>query len=97
MPKKRPENAEEWLALYEQKYQRAYDNFQQTGMTRFDYQTEEYEIICDALRALAHKRADMADIWAKRRTNCEYIIDSMRKSEYSRDEVVSMLRNAIYW
>jgi hypothetical protein len=97
MPRKRPDNAQEWLDLYERKHQRAYDNYQQTGETRFDYQVEEYEVLCDALRALINKRVEMTDIWAKRRSNCEHVIDSINKSEYSRDEVVSFLRDAIYW
>ena len=97
MPRKRPDNAQEWLELYERKRQRAYDNYQQTGETRFDYQVEEYEVLCDALRALINKRVEMTDIWAKRRSNCEHVIDSINKSEYSRDEVVSFLRDAIYW
>lgn len=97
MPKRRPDNAKEWLELYERKLQLAYDNYQESGLTRYDYQVAQYDTICDALRALVYKREALEDTWAKRRRNCEAIIDTMRKPEYSRDEVITFLRDAIYW
>ena len=97
MPK-RPETTQEWLNRYEKKRIKAFDNYQSTGEPRYDRQEEEYRVICDALRALLQKENDRDDTIRQRMMNKDSTIDRMTyKEEYTRDEVIKMLNNAVWW
>jgi len=94
---KRPETLEEWLARYEAKQHKAFVNYQDSGEPKYDRQIEEYELICDGIRALIERKEERnADI-KKRIVNRDYVIDQLLKPAYSRAEVVKMLHEAVYW
>ncbi len=92
-----PNNAKEWLERYEKKYQRAYDNYQATGDAKYDRQIWEYDCICDAFRALIDKREKRAEDLVRRRSNCKWTIDRLCKASYSREEVIKLLNDAVWW
>ena len=92
-----PDNAYEWLERYEKKYKKADDNYQATGDPKYDRQVWEYRSICDAFRALVEKREKRAADFESRRSNCKWAIDRLCKASYSREEVIKMLNDAVWW
>lgn len=92
-----PDTTQEWIARYERNALKAEDNYQQTGIQRYDSQAYEYRSIVDAFQAMLKQEQNYHDDIRKRTTNCDYIIDRLVKDSYSRDEVKKLLRDAIYW
>lgn len=94
---KAPETAYEWLERYDKRYKRAYYNYQETGDPKYDRQIREYECICDAFRALIEKKEERGIDIKKRNTNRDWVIRQLIKPTYTREEVIRMLHDAVYW
>ena len=94
---KQPETAYEWLERYEKRYQKAVDNYQNTGEARYDRQVWEYDCICAAFRALIEKKEEQGVDMKKRLANCNWTIEQLINPSYTREEVIKMLRTAVYW
>lgn len=94
---KRPETPKEWLERYEKKLLRAQQNYQETGDPKYDRQVEEFEVVTDALVALIQKQEERQVDIKKRITNRDAVIDRLIKDNYSRGEVLELLRDAVYW
>lgn len=92
-----PETTQEWIERYEKRESRAYKNYQETGGAKYDRQQYEYSKIVDAFRALNRKENEYHEQIKKRTANYKYVTDMLRKDSYTRDEVVELLRNAVYW
>lgn len=97
MGAKLPETPEQWLDRYHKRYLKAYRNYQETGMQKYDTQAYEYEVICSAFRAQIEKRAEDNDWHMKRVRNCKAVIDRLVNESYTKAEVVELLRQAVYW
>lgn len=94
---KRPETPKEWLERYEKKLWRAQQNYQETGDAKYDRQVEEFEVVTDGLVALIQKQEERQVDIKKRITNRDAVIDRLIKDNYSRGEVLELLRDAVYW
>lgn len=92
-----PETTQEWLERYEKKYQKAWMNYQSTGMARYDSQSYEYQVICDALRAKLEREKERGDGVKKRMKNMNYVTERLYKDTYTKAEVVEMLGKAVWW
>jgi len=92
-----PETTREWLEHYEKKYQRAFDNYQATGEARYDRQQYEYDVICDAFRALLRQKSERDDSIRQRLVNMNAVVDRLVNDKYTRAEVIKLLRDAVYW
>lgn len=92
-----PETTKEWLQRYEQKRDKAYRNYQDTGDGRYDRQYYEYDVICDALQARLELKEERAVDIKKRMANRDWVIGTLVKNKYSKDEVIKMLQDAVYW
>lgn len=92
-----PETTKEWFERYEAKMNKAYYNYQETGDSRYDRQEHEYRAIADAFEAKLREESERDDTLRKRRVNCDYVVERLHKSEYTRAEVVEMLNNAVWW
>lgn len=94
---KTPETPQEWLERYEKKRDKAYQNYQETGIQKYDREFHKYDQICEAFHALIqHKEERKSDI-KKRITNKNAVIDNLLLQKYSRAEVIKMLNEAVYW
>ena len=87
----------EWLEHFEKLKLKAFDNYQSTGEERYDNAQEKYDVICDGLRALLEKKEEYDGTIKKRLTNCQYVIERLGDGPYSRNEVIKLLRDAVYW
>lgn len=96
MPK-RPETTQEWLDRYEAKYNRAFENYQSSGDPKYDRQQDEYMTICDALRAKLERENERGDELKRRMNNMNHATNNLIKDEYTRDEVIKLLQNAVWW
>lgn len=94
---KQPETTQEWLAYYERLEAKAYDNYQQTGMPRYDNSQYKYSVICGALRAKLREESDRDDEIRKRMRNKDAVVDRLYKNEYTKAEVIELLNNAVWW
>lgn len=97
MAPKRPENAREWLARWEKRRQKAFDNYQSTGIQRYDDYEDECSVVCEALRAYIERQSERTEDTCRRMTNRDWAIDKLVKGTYTRAEVVKMLHDAVYW
>lgn len=94
---RQPETTQEWLEYYERLEARAYDNYQQTGMPRYDNSQYKYSVICGALRAKLKAEAERDDEIQKRMRNKNAVIDRLYKNEYTKAEVIKLLDDAVWW
>lgn len=92
-----PETTQEWIDRYEKRYQRAYDNYQQSGDARYDSQQYEYRCIADAFEAKLKQEKERGDEIQKRMRNKNYAVDKLYKDEYTREEVIKLLDVAVWW
>ena len=92
-----PETTQEWIERYQKRYDRAYDNYQQTGESRYDSQSYEYMCIVNAFEALAKREDERDHELTKRRANMNASVERLYKKEYTRDEVVKLLNDAVWW
>lgn len=92
-----PETTAEWLERYQKKYERAYWNYQDSGDPKYNRQVIEYDAIRDAFSAKLSREADRGDELLRRTRNMNAATEKLIKDTYTRDEVVELLRNAIWW
>lgn len=92
-----PETTQEWIERYEKRYQRAYDNYQQSGDARYDSQQYEYRCIADAFEAKLKQEKERGDEIQKRMRNKNFAVDRLYKNEYTREEVIKLLDDAVWW
>ena len=92
-----PETTQEWLERYEKRYERAYYNYQNSGEQRYDSQSYEYSVICDALRAKLKMESERDDEIRKRMRNCNHMTENLLKDTYTKAEVIEMLGKAVWW
>lgn len=97
MGRKVPENAAEWLERYEQRYRKAFDNYQSTGDPKYDRQVWEYDNVCEAFRALLEARDQRDEAIRKRLMSKKWVVDRLVNPSYSKTEVIKMLDDAVYW
>lgn len=98
MGRKTPENAKEWLERYREKANRAFRNYQNSGDPRYDRQIWEYESICSAFEALLERREERNTEMQKRIRNKDWMIEhQLLDMTYTREEVIKMLNDAVYW
>ena len=92
-----PETTQEWIDRYQKKYDRAYDNYQQTGIGKYDSQAYEYMCIVSAFEAQKKRNDERDHELMQRRANMNTVVDRLYKNEYTRDEVVKLLNDAVWW
>ena len=92
-----PETTQEWIERYQKRYDRAFQNYQESGDPKYDRQSFEYGKIVDAFLALEKKEDEYHNTISKRTKNFQYVVDRLYKDEYTKAEVIDLLRNAIYW
>ena len=93
----RPETLQEWLARWGKRRLRAFENYQSTGHPRYDAQLEECELVVDALMAKIAQSEERDFDVKKRMTNCDAVIDKLIRDTYSKDEVIRLLKDAVWW
>lgn len=94
---RQPETTRQWLEYYEKLQSKAYYNYQETGLARYDTQQYKYDVICDAFRAKLKEEKERGSEISKRMLNRDATVDRLVKTEYTRDEVIKLLDNAIWW
>ena len=97
MSKRTPVTTREWLDHYEKLRYKAFYNYQVTGESRYDNQEFKYAVIVEALRAKLERTAEQDRTINKRMNNCNHVVDSLLKPEYTRDEVIDLLKKAVWW
>lgn len=95
--RKRPETTEEWLKRYEDKYNRAYENYQSSGDPKYDRQADEYYTIVGGLHAKLEAEKEREVDVKKRMNNMKHVTGNLMKDEYTKDEVIEMLQKAVWW
>lgn len=97
MSKRQPETPAEWLEHYEKLRNRNMQNYQLTAEPRYLNAEFKYACICDAFRkAVDHDDEYRSDI-KKRMSNCAGVCDRLAKPDYSKEEVIKLLKEAVYW
>ena len=97
MAKRLPESDREWLEYYEAKYQKAFDNYQSTGMSKYETEAYRYERIVDAFTAKLAKREDKEDLIKQRMVECAHVCENLIYTDYSREQVKELLYKAVRW
>lgn len=92
-----PETIHGWLEHYERLRAKNEQTYQETGIQRYDDAQYKYEVICDALRALQERKDDHDTSVAKRIRNKNAAVERLIMQKYTRDEVVKMLEDAVWW
>jgi hypothetical protein len=92
-----PETTQEWIDRYQKRYDRAYDNYQQSGEQRYDSQAYEYQCIVSAFEALQKREDERDRELERRRVNMNAAVDRLYKNEYTRDEVIKLMNDAVWW
>ena len=87
-------NMEQWRNYYEGLRQKAYNNYQESGEKRYDSQEHKYSVIVDAFDGYLENKREVDAAKRRRQTNIDAYIDryTSSKSDYTRDEVVNLLR-----
>lgn len=97
MSRRQPETTSEWLEYFDKLRRRAEINYQESGEPRYENAQYKYEVICDALIAKL-KDEDERDYTINQRIkNMESAIERLYKNEYTKEEVVDLLKSAIWW
>lgn len=95
---KTPETIAEWIKHYEALSKKASDNYQSTGEPKYDRACAKYDVIIDGLYALEREKKEREVDIKKRIHNCNGVIDRLKRDEpFSRDEVVALLKEAVWW
>jgi len=92
-----PETTRGWIERYEKRYQRAWDNYQNSGEKRYDSQAYEYQCIVDAFRAKQDREDERDEQLHRRMRNMNAMTERLYKEEYTRDEVIDLLGKAVWW
>lgn len=92
-----PETTRGWLEHYERLQEKNEQTYQETGDGRYDNAAYKYEMICTAFRALLEKEDDRDTTMAKRIRNKNAAVERLIAQKYTRDEVVKMLEDAVWW
>lgn len=88
----------DWANYYEALANKNYMDYQSTGEPRYDRAYYQYDQIAGAFRALAREKDGNASDIKKRMANCDGVIGRLIPGKmYNRDEVVKMLKEAIWW
>lgn len=94
---RRPETLHEWLERYQSKATKAYRNYQNSGESRYYREYEKCDMIAECIQArLDAKDLRQQDI-DRRTRNCDWQCSQLLKLEYSRNEVIKLLHDAISW
>lgn len=94
---RRPETLHEWLERYQNKADKAYWNYQDSGEEKYYRQYEECGMIAECIQARLDAKALHQQDIDRRTRNCEWQCSQLLKLEYSRDEVIKLLHDAIHW
>lgn len=88
----------QWAEYYDKQSRKNYMAFQETGMPRYDKVAYRYELIAGAFRAKHAQDNETAVDMKKRMTNRDYVIARLIPGKmYSREEVVKLLQDAVWW
>lgn len=83
----------EWRDYYEKLRQRAYMNYQESGMARYDRQELQYGKIVDAFDGyLANKEETDSEKMRRIRNINAYVEQHLYKETYNRNEVLALIR-----
>ena len=93
MAKKRDEwSMEEWRDYYENLRQKAYNNYQDTGMARFDSQERRYSVIVEAFDGYLENKSEVDTERARRLRNIEAYADRLKgKDIFTQNDVKRIL------
>ena len=94
---KQPETPREWLMHFDNLRAKADNDYQQTGSQRYYNAQVKYENICDAFRALIDIKGEREVDIKKRMSNRDYTIERLVNPTYSKDEVIELLKKAVWW
>ena len=92
-----PESNEQWLDHYQRLYERAEENYQSTGESKYDNARYKYQCIVTAFEALLKKEGGKAADLAKRQQNCRAVVENLYKDSYRKAEVEKLLNDAVWW
>ena len=94
---KTPETSAEWYVHFEKLRLKNELIYQQTGEPRYDSAAYKYSRICDAFRALMDSEKDREVNMKKRINNKNAAVEKLLKDSYSKEEVIKMLEEAVWW
>lgn len=90
--------ASQWANYYDQLSNKNYMSYQETGETRYDNACIKYERIADAFRAKAEQEKESGADMKKRMNNKNFVVERLIPGkDYSYDEVVKLLNDAVWW
>lgn len=82
----------EWRDYYEKLRKKAYMDFQETGINRYDREEMRYSIIVDAFNGYLENKSEVDDEKLRRRHNIEAYAEShVYKDTYTKAEVLAIL------
>lgn len=83
----------EWRDYYEKLRQRAYMNYQESGMARYDRQELQYGKIVDAFNGYLKNKEERDSEKMRRIRNINaYVEQHLYKDTYNRNEVLALIR-----
>lgn len=94
---KQPETAREWLRHFDALQRKNAETYQDTGMQRYDDAAYKYECICSAFRAKIREESDRDYDVEKRIRNKNAAVDNLVNDKYTKDEVIKLLNEAVWW
>lgn len=97
MASRTPETTKEWLEYYEKRQSKFYRMYQETGDPKYDREQYKFGCICDAFQAKLEMEGEREADIRKRLKNKDWIVNNLAKNEYSKDEVIKLLNDAVYW
>ena len=84
----------EWRDYYNKLQDKAYQNYQETGIARYDREFIRYERIVDAFNGYLENKNDQDTERTRRIQNISAYVDKyVHHNSYTRDEVLKMIRD----
>ena len=97
MNKYKYDKALKYYDRYDKYYRRAYRDYQDTGMTRFECEYRLFEDIRDICQwCMQGLESDHDDRQSRREHNYEHFIDKIINEKYTREEVIKLIKETLY-
>lgn len=93
-----PESVNEWIEYYDKQYRRAYENFQETGESRYETAYIKADEAANAFRVKAELRNEVDTAKMRRIRNANALIDKLpHGKDFSREEVAEYISEVARW
>lgn len=88
----------QWIEYYDKLSNKNYMAYQESGLARYENAYIKYEQIADAFRAKAGQEKESGADMKKRMNNKNFVVERLIPGkDYSYDEVVKLLNDAVWW